>query len=152
MIILGRTAGLYAALERHCVAKRKIINYLGVRILTILPGVWPLEATPRCRRQRWRNNPGEGSFPSWTLWPPLLGKPSSSSLPPLGESLLSSTPRLRGRSLPRSHHPITPENGNSFECPWPSSWPSSPAPRKVPGLAALLNGRPLGLLEAEPDS
>ena len=97
---------------------------------------------------------GEGSFPSWTLRPPPLGKPSSSSLLPLGESPLS-PPRLRGRSPPRSHRtmsPISPGAGNFFEFPWPSSWPSSPAPHRVPGPAAPLSGHPLGLREGEPDS
>ena len=134
--------------------KREIINHSGVRILTILSGAWPLRATPRRRPRRWRSCPEEGSFPSWTLRPPLLGKPSSSSLPPPRESPLS-PPRLRGRSPPRSHRtmsPISPGAGNFFEFPWPSSWPSSPAPHKVPGLAAPLNGRPLGLREGEPDS
>ena len=94
---------------------------------------------------------GEEFFPSWTLRPPSLGRPSFSSLPPLGERLSSSPPRLRERSRPRSHHPITPENGNSSECPWCSSWPSSPAPRGVPEPAAPSNGRPLGPLAMGPD-
>ena len=74
--------------------------------------------------------------------------------PPPGESPLS-PPRLRGRSPPRSHRtmsPIPPGAGNSFGFPWPSSWPSSPAPRKGPEPAAPSNGCPLGLREGEPDS
>ena len=134
--------------------KREIINHLGIRILTISPGAWPLKANPRHRHRRWRNSPGEGSFPSWTLRPPLSGKPSSSSLPPLGESPLS-PPRLQERSPPRSHQttdPIPPGAGNFFGFPWPSSWPSSPVPHRVPGPAAPLSGHPLGLREGEPDS
>ena len=46
---------------------------------------------------------------------------------------------------------ITLDDGNSFEFPWPSSWPSYPAPRKVPEPAAPSIGRPLGLLVREPD-
>ena len=84
--------------------------------------------------------------------PPCWGSLPFLPSPPLGERPFSSPPRLCGRSLPRSHRPITPENGNSFECPWPSSWPSSPAPRGVPEPAAPLSGRPLGLLEKGPDS
>ena len=90
-------------------------------------------------------------FPSWTLRPPLLGRPSFSSLPLLGERL-SSPPRLGGRSRPRIHHPIAPENGNSSESPWPSSWPSSPAPREVSGPAASSSVHLLGLRAKEPDS
>ena len=48
--------------------------------------------------------------------------------------------------------PIPPGAGNSFGFPWPSSWPSSPAPRKGPEPAAPSNGCPLGLREGEPDS
>ena len=92
---------------------------------------------------------GEEFFPSWTPRPPLLGRPSFSSLPPLGERPFSSSPRPQGRSPPRSHR--TPENGNSSESPWPSSWPSSPAPRGVPEPAAPLGGRPLGPLAMGPD-
>ena len=113
-----------------------------------LAGAWPLRDTPHRRCRRWRSCPEEGSFPFWTLRPPPLGKPSSSSLPPLGERLLSSPPRPHGMSPPRSHRTmslITPGAGNSSEFPWPSSWPSSPAPRKAPGPAALSNGHPLGL-------
>ena len=74
--------------------------------------------------------------------------------PPPGKGPLS-PPLLRGRSPPGSHRtmsPISPGAGDFFEFPWPSSWPSSPAPHKVPGLPAPLNGRPLVLWEGEPDS
>ena len=140
--------------KRRHATKRKIMSYSGVRTLMISLGAWPLRATLHCRRWCWRNYLEEGSFPSWTLRPPPLGKPSFSSLPPPGESPLS-PPRLRGRSPPRSHRtmsPITPGAGNSFEFSWLSSWPSSPAPREVPELAAPSIGRPLGLLAREPDS
>ena len=76
----------------------------------------------------------------------LVGEAFLFFSPPLGERLYSSPPHLGERSRPRSRHPIAPENGNSSESPWPSSWPSSPAPRGVPEPAAPLGGRPLGSL------
>ena len=151
------SAGLQAVcgIRRHYATKRKIMSYSGVWTLTISPGAWPSRATPRRRRGHWWNSPGEGSSLSWTLRPPPLGRLSFSSLPPLGERPLFSPPRLRGRSSPRSHRtmsPITPGAGNSFGFPWPSSWPSSPAPHEVQEPAAPSIGRPLGLLAREPDS
>ena len=131
------------------------MNHSGIRILTILPRAWPCAATPLRRRRRWWSSPEEGSFPSWTLRPPQLGRPSFSSLPPLGEKPLFSPPRLRGRSPPRSHRtmsPITLDAGNSSGFPWPSSWPSSPAPREVPRLAASSSVCLLGLRAKEPDN
>ena len=131
------------------------MGYSGIRTLTILPGAWPSRATPLRRRRRWWSSPEEGSFPSWTLRPPQLGRPSFSSLPLLGEKPLSSPPRLHGRSPPRSHRMmslITPGTGNSSEFPWPSSRPSSPAPREASEPAVPLSGHPLGLLAREPDS
>ena len=130
--------------------EKEIINHSGVRILTISPGAWPLEASPCRRHWRWQSNPGKVFFPSWTLRPLSLGRPSFSSLPPLGERLSSPPPRLCERSRPRSRHPITPEDENSSESPWPSSWPSSPAPHGVPEPAAPSSGRPLGPLPMGP--
>src|SRR4051812_6324406 len=57
------------------------MSHSGVRILTTSPGAWPWAATPlRCRRCWW-SSPEGGGFPSWTLRPPQLGRPSFSSLP-----------------------------------------------------------------------
>ena len=87
--------------------------------------------------------------------PPQLGRPSFSSLPPLGERPLFPPPRLHGWSLPYNRRMMSPTTlvaRHSFEFPWPSSWPSSPAPHRVPGPAAPLSGRPLGLRGGEPDS
>ena len=132
------------------------MSYSGIRILMILPGAWPWMAIPLRRRRRRRRSPEEGSSPSWTLRPPPLGRPSFSSLPPLeGERTLLPPSRLRGRSALWSHrtmNPTPPSAGNSFKFPWPSSWPSSPAPRKVPGPAASPSGHLLGLRAREPDS
>ena len=129
------------------------MSYSGIRILTILPGAWPWMATPLRHRRRWWSSPEEGSFPSWTLRAPQLGRPSSSFLPLLeGERLLLPPPRLRGRSALRSRramNPTSPGAGSSFEFPWPSSWP---APRKVPGPAVSPSGHLLGLRAKEPDS
>ena len=132
------------------------MSYSGIRILTIFPGAWPWMATPlRCRRRR-RRSPEEGSSPSWTLGPPQLGRPSFSFLPPLeGERLLLPPPRLRRRRALRGRRAMSstpPGAGSSFEFPWPSSWPSSPAPREVPGPAASLSAHPLGLRAKELDS
>ena len=67
------------------------------------------------------------SFPSWTLRPPRLGRPSFSCLPQsVGEHLLLLLPRLRGKSVLQSHRmvsPTMPGVGNSFGFPWPS-WSS----------------------------
>ena len=134
------------------------MSYFGIQILTMLPGAWPWMATPLRRRRRWWSSPVEGSFPSWTLRPPQLGRPSFSFLPPLeGERLLLPPPppclsRRRVRGGRRAMNPTPPGAGNSFESPWPSSWPSSPAPREVPGPAASPSGHLLGLRAMEPDS
>ena len=130
--------------------------YSGIRILMIPPGAWPCAATPlRRRRRRW-SSPEEGSSPSWTLRPPKLGQPSFSSLPPLErERSLLPPPRLHGRSAPRIRRMVNPTPSgvkHSFESPWPSSWPSSLAPREVPEPAALLIARLLGLQAKELDS
>src|SRR3954471_1376493 len=120
----------------------------GIRILMTLPGAWPCATTPLRRRRHWWSSPEGGSFLSWTLRPPQLGRPFFSFLPLLGKKPLFPPPRLRGRSPPRSHQtmsPTPPDAENSSEFPWPSSWPSSLAPHKVPGPAALLGGRLLGL-------
>ena len=119
------------------------MSYSGIRILTISPGAWPGATTRlRPRRRRWNCPEGE-SFPSWTLRPPQLGRPSFSCLPRMeGEHLLL-PPRLRGRSVPQSYwtmSPITPGAGNSFGFPWPS-W-SSPAPCKEPESASPSGERP----------
>ena len=58
------------------------MSYSGIRTLTISPDAWPCPATPLRRRRRWWSSPEEGSFPSWTIRPPQLGRPSFSSLPP----------------------------------------------------------------------
>src|SRR3954463_130801 len=120
--------------------QRNDMSYSSVRILTMSLGAWPYAATPlRPRRCRW-SSPEGGSFPSLTLRPPLLGRPSSSFLAPLeGERFLLPPPRLHGRSasrIRRTTSPTPPYVGNS----WPSSWPSSPAPHKVSELAASLSG------------
>ena len=132
------------------------MNYSGIRILTMLPGAWPWLATPLCRLRRRSRSPGEGSSPSWTLRPPQSGQPSFLCLPPLeGERLLLPPPRLQKRSAlwgRRAMSPTPPVAGSSFEFPWPSSWPSSPAPCGVPGPAASSSGRLLGLRAKEPDS
>ena len=132
------------------------MNHSGIRALTISPGAWPCAATPlRRRRRRW-SSPEEGFSPSWTLRPPQLGRPSFSSLPPLeGERSLLPPPRLHGRSAPwsrRMRDPTPPGAEHSFESPWRSSWPSSPAPHGVPEPAASPSGHQLGLRAKEPDS
>ena len=132
------------------------MSYSGFWILTMLLGAWPWMATPlRCRRRR-RRSPKEGSSPSWTLRPPQLGRPSFSFLPPLeGERLLLPPPRLRRRSALWGHRvmsPTPPGAGSSFEFPWPSFWPSSPAPREVPGPAASSSVHQLGIRAKEPES
>ena len=67
------------------------MNYYGIRILTTSPGASPWVATRRrCRRPSW-SSPEGGSFPSWTLRPPRLGRPSFSCLPRLGGELFSSS-------------------------------------------------------------
>ena len=59
-------------------------NYHGIRILTTSPGACPWVTTRRrCRRPSW-SSPEGGSFPSWTLRPPQMGRPSFSCLPELG--------------------------------------------------------------------
>src|SRR3954466_12120208 len=125
------------------------MNYSGARILTIPPDAWPYAATPLLRRRRRRGSPEEGSSPSWTPRPPRLGRPSFSFLPPLeGERFLLPPPRFHGRSasrIRRMMNPTPPGVGNSFESLWPSSWPSSPAPCKVPEPAASINEHLLGL-------
>src|SRR3954471_10514639 len=132
------------------------MSYSSVRIVTMPLGAWPCAATPlRPHRRRW-SSPEGGSFPSWTLRPPLLGRPSSSFLLLLeGERLLLPPPRFHGRSasqIRQMKNPTPPGAGNSFESPWPSSWPSSLAPRKVPEPAASLSERRLGLRATGPDS
>ena len=53
-------------------------KYYSVRILTTLLGACPWATTPRrCMQLLWIG-PEEGSFPSWTLRPPQMGRPSSS--------------------------------------------------------------------------
>ena len=147
------SAGLQVVcgIRRTLCDTKEIADHSGSWILTISPEAWPLRAILLRQHWCWRSSPGEEFFPSWTLRPPLLGRPSFSSLPPLGERLSSSPPHLGERSRPRSRQPIAPENGNSSESPWPSSWPSSPAPRGVPEPAAPLGGRPLGPLAMGPD-
>ena len=136
--------------------ERNTMNCSGVRILTISPGAWPCAATPLRRLRRWWSSPEEGSSPSWTLRPPQLGQPSFSSLPPLeGERSLLPPPRLHGRSASWSRqmmNPTPPGAEHSFESPWPSSWPSSPAPREVPEPTASSSVHLLGLQAKGPDS
>ena len=113
-----------------------------------------------CRRRRPRRRPRElERVPG--VWRCQIHHPMNPRhTPPLKmrrrkKKPLFSPPRLRGRSPPRSHRtmsPITPDAGNSFGFPWPSSWPSSPAPHKAPEPAAPSIGHPLGLLVREPDS
>ena len=67
------------------------MNYYGIRILTTSPGACPWVTTRRrCRRPSW-SSPEGGSFPSWTLRPPRMGRPSFSCLPRLGGELFSSS-------------------------------------------------------------
>ena len=67
------------------------MKYYGVRTLTTSPGACPWVATRRrCRRPSW-HSPEGGSFPSWTLRPPRMGRPSFSCLPRLGGELFSSS-------------------------------------------------------------
>ena len=136
--------------------ERNTMNCSGVRILTISPGAWPCAATPLRRRRRWWSCQEEGSSPSWTLRPPQLGRPSFSSLPPLErERSLLPPPRLHGRSAPWSHrmmNPTPPGAGHYFESPWTSSWPSSPAPHRVPEPTASLREHRMGLQAKGPDS
>ena len=66
-------------------------NYYGIRILTTSPGACPWATTRRrYRRPSW-SSPGGGSFPSWTLRPPLMGRPSFSYPPPDWGGELSSS-------------------------------------------------------------
>ena len=136
--------------------ERNTMNCSGVRILTISPGAWPCAATPLRRRRHWWSSPEEGSYPSWTLRPPQLGRPYFSSLLPLeGERSLLPPPRLHGRNAPwsrRMMNPTPPGAGHFFESSWPSSWPSSPAPHRVPEPAASPSGHRLGLRAKESDS
>ena len=67
------------------------MNHSGIRILTISPGAWPCAATPLRRCRHWWSSLEEGSSPSWTLRPPRLGRPSFSSLLPLGGEVSSSS-------------------------------------------------------------
>ena len=143
---------MYAALERHYVAKNKnleVIRESGYSrsrqglgpwrpVLVVVTGVG------RAVRGKSFSLLGPFGLPRWGGLPFLLS-------PHWGERLSSSPPHLGERSQPRSRHPIAPENGNSSESPWPSSWPSSPAPRGVPEPAAPLGGRPLGPLAMGPD-
>ena len=72
-------------------AIKHTMNYYGIRILTTSPGACPWVTTRRrCRRPSW-SSPEGGSFPSWTLRPPRLGRPSFSCLPRLGGELSSSS-------------------------------------------------------------
>ena len=76
---------------RRSSAIKHTMNYYGVRILTTLPGASPWVTTRRrCRRPSWSSLEG-GSFPSWTLRPPRLGRPSFSCLPRLWGGELSSS-------------------------------------------------------------
>ena len=143
----------YVRQLRKAVRQWNPMSYSGIRILTISPGAWPWATTRlRLRRRRWNRPEGE-SFPSWTLRPPRLWRPSFSYLPlQEGEHLLL-LPHLWGRSAPPSHRtvsPTTPSVGNSFELPWLSG--SSPAPYKEPESTSSPEGRRQGLRAREPDS
>ena len=134
--------------------QRNPMGYFGIRILTISPGAWPWATTRlQFRRRRWSCPEGE-SFPSWTLRPPQLGRPSFSCHPEsVGEHLLLLPPRLQGKSASQGHwtvSPMTPSVGNSFGFPWPS-W-SSLAPYKEPESASSPGEHLLGLRAKEPDS
>ena len=152
--ILAR-GGLHNYVRRlgKTVRQRNSMSYSGIQILTISLGAWPWATTRLRLRRRWWNCPEGESFPSWTLRPPQLGRPSFSCLPQsVGEHLLP-LPRLRGKSAPQSHRtvsPTTPGVGNSFGFPWPS-W-SSPAPYKGPESASSPEERLRGLRAKEPDS
>ena len=121
----------------------------------ISPGAWPLEASPRRRHWRWRSILGEEFFPSWTLRPPLLGRPSFSSPTWSGEAFPLPPPRLRWRSAPRClqmSRPIQPCAGDLSWSLRPFSWPSSPAPHRAPETASSLRWVMLDLRVVEPDS
>src|SRR3954468_3183687 len=133
------------------------MSHSGMQTLTISPDTWFCTVAPLRPLRRRGSSPAEGSSFSSTPRPPPLGRPSSSLLPSLeGESFLVPPPRFHERRALRTHQttsPTPPCCGNSFESRWfSSSWPSSPAPRKVPELAASPRGLGLGLRAGEPDS
>ena len=67
------------------------MSYSGIRTLTISPEAWPCTATPLRPRRRRGRSPAEGFSSSWTPRLPLLGRPSSSLLPPLEGEVSSSS-------------------------------------------------------------
>ena len=121
-----------------------------------LPGAWPWEATPPRYRQRLWSGPEGGSVPSWTLRPPRKGRPSFSSPCRFGgEGFPLPPPRCRWRSAPRCLRTMSPTQPCARDLswsPWPSSWPSSPAPHRVPGTTSQLREEMLDLRVVEPDS
>src|SRR4051812_25787499 len=121
------------------------------------PDAWFGPATPLRPLRRRGSSSVEGSSFSLTPRPPLLGRPSSSLLPSLeGESFFVPPPHLRERRALRTHwmmSPTPPCCGNFFESRWfSSSWPSSPAPRKVPEPLASPRELGPGLRAEGPDS
>src|SRR3954465_10833170 len=123
----------------------------------MLPDAWFCPATPLRPLRSRGSSPGEGSSFSSTPRPPPLGRPSSSLLPSLeGESFLVPPPHFHERRALRTRQmtsPTPPYCGNFFESRWfSSSWPSSPAPRKVPEPLASPRELGPGLRAGEPDS
>ena len=143
---------LYAALERHRVAKRKIYKSSRSPDTYDLARGLALEGHSSLSSPMLAEQSGGRVLPFLDPSASLVGEAFLFFSPPLGERLFSSPPHLGERSRPRSRHPIAPENGNSSESPWPSSWPSSPAPHGVPEPAASPSGHRLGLRAKEPDS
>src|SRR3954471_16604702 len=133
------------------------MSHSGIKILTISLDACFFPATPLRPLRRRGSSPAEGSSFSSTPRPPPLGRPSSSLLPSLeGESFLVPPPRFHERRALRTHQttsPTPPCCGNSFESRWfSSSWPSSPAPHKVPEPSASPRELGPGLRAREPDS
>src|SRR4051794_5080606 len=89
------------------------------------PDAWFCPTTPFRPLRRWGSSPAEGSSFSLTPRPPLLGWPSSFSLPSLeGESFLVPPPRFHERRVSQTRQMTSstpPHCGHSFESRWSSS-------------------------------
>ena len=124
---------------------KRTMKYYGVRTLTTSPGACPWVATRRrCRRPSW-HSPEGGSFPSWTLRPPQMGRPSFSCLPRLGGGDLFSSSSFPWEECTSDtsddESDRTTLRRRPFRVPVASSGPSFPAPRKVPESASSLEER-----------